>query len=99
MPYIERFDNNKIKGVHARLQPGIAEEFLEEDGAEYLQHLADKQGIVDALNAQIQSERANLPTWSQVVTAINNAFPDTAQANIIKKIARPVYTSLKKSVT
>ncbi len=47
---------------------------------------------------QVNSEKASLPTWAQVVSAINNAFPNNAQANIIKKIARPVYTYLKKTV-
>ncbi len=56
------------------------------------------QATTDALNAQVDSEKANLPTWAQVVTAIDNAFTNTAQASIIKKIARPVYTALKKSV-
>lgn len=54
--------------------------------------------IRDALDTQIESEKTALPTWTQVAIAIDNAFPDTAQATIIKKIARPVYTYLKNSV-
>ncbi len=51
-----------------------------------------------ALVSQIDSEKADLPTWVQMSNAIDNAFPDTAQARIIKKIARPVYTMLKRRV-
>ena len=54
--------------------------------------------ITDAFDAQIESEKVALPTWAQVKTAIENAFTNTAQASIIKKIARPVYTNLKKIV-
>lgn len=68
------------------------------DVAEYEQYLIDEQARTDGLNNQIESEKTALPTWTQVVNAIDNAFPDSAQANIIKKIARPVYTALKKSV-
>lgn len=68
------------------------------DVAEYEQFLIDEQATQDALDTQVESEKTALPTWTQVVTAIDNAFPDAAQANIIKKIARPVYTYLKNSV-
>lgn len=54
--------------------------------------------ITDALNAQIESEKTDLPTRTQVKTAIENAFPDTAQASIIKKLANVVYTLRKNSV-
>ena len=52
----------------------------------------------EAMEAQIETEKSDMPTWSQVVNAIDNAFTDNAQANIIKKIARPVYSYLKKTV-
>lgn len=68
------------------------------DVAEYEQYLIDEQAVKDALSNQIDSEKTALPTWAQVATAIDNAFPDAAQAGIIKKIARPVYTYLKNSV-
>lgn len=57
-----------------------------------------KKAAKDAMDTQVAGEKADLPTWAQVVNAINNAFTDNAQANIIKKIARPVYTMLKKEV-
>jgi len=57
-----------------------------------------KKAEEEALLTQISNEKTNLPSWDQVSGAINNAFPDPAQANIIRKIARPVYTYLKKRV-
>jgi hypothetical protein len=52
-----------------------------------------------AMEIQVQSEKTALLTRAQIATAIDNAFPDTAQANIIKKLANVVYTFRKNSVT
>ncbi len=95
MPYVKRL-NGTINGLFNRLQPGTAEEFLPLNDAEVQAFLNPGPTV---LETQIETEKADLPTWSQVATAIDNAFNDNAQANIIKKIARPVYTALKRSVT
>ncbi len=52
----------------------------------------------ESLDNQIESEKADLPTWGQVANAIDNADTVAKLQVIVKKIARPVYTYLKKSV-
>jgi hypothetical protein len=94
MVYVSR-QNGIINGVYNKIQVGYAEEQLADNNAEVV---AFFNPPLTALENQIESEKADLPTWAQVVTAIDNAFPDPAQANIIKKIARPVYTQLKRTV-
>lgn len=75
----------------------------EEKDAIVAEWTANKQKIDDkiaketAVENQVISERADLPSWNAVATAIDNAF-NAQQANIIKKIARPVYTYLKREV-
>lgn len=39
MPYVQRDGNNAVCGVYANLQPGYAEEWLEDDDAEVLAYL------------------------------------------------------------
>ncbi len=99
MPYIQRDGTGKIKGIYANFQIVYAEEYVDSSNTELVQYFADKQAKEDALIAQKESERTDFPTWVQVENAIDNAFTDSAQANIIKKIARPVYTYVKNSVT
>jgi hypothetical protein len=94
MVYVSR-NGGIINGLFNKKQVGYAEEQLADDNSEVV---AFRNPLPTPLENQIESEKADLPTWAQVVTAIDNAFPDPAQANIIKKIARPVYTQLKKSV-
>lgn len=84
------YDDEVVEWLDQRSQPTQTQLDAVTD-----QQVLDKEG---ALDAQIESEKTALPTWTQVVAAIDNAFTDTAQANIIKKIARPVYTHLKNSV-
>ncbi len=80
-------------------------ELTPQEEADQLEAWAASKAVSDvvmaaktALKAQVVNEKADLPTWAQVTTAIENAFPIVAQSNIIKKIARPVYTILKHSV-
>lgn len=39
MPYVQRADNNTVIGVYPNLQPGYAEEWLEDDDAEVIAYL------------------------------------------------------------
>ncbi len=68
---------------------------------EYNVFLAEESDLQDeaiVMENHVATERAALPTWIQVKNAIDSAFPDTTQAAVIRKIARPVYTMLKKTI-
>ena len=84
-------------GVRVTLTPEEEAAQIAEWDANKIKHDAE-QATQDALDTQIENEKTSLPTWTQVITAIDDAFPDTAQANIVKKIARVAYTYRKNSV-
>ncbi len=98
MPFIKRDGSNNIQGVYACKQSGYGEEYLAADSVEYLQYIGDEQQASDDLDAQRLADRVSLLTWAQIETAINNAFPDSAQANIVRKLARALYTVITNSV-
>ncbi len=66
----------------------------------------DLSGIGDSLkhrdsrphDEQIAGDIASFPTRDQIKTAIDNAWTDTTQRAIIKKMAMALYTLLKNSV-
>ncbi len=86
-----------VNGVRIELTSQEEAALRAQWAANKIEHDAETAEI-NALNTQISSEKTNLPTWLQVETAIDAAFTNNAQANIIKKIARPVYTYLKKTI-
>lgn len=47
MPWIQRDSTGKVKGVYARQQPEIADEFLEEGSEEVAAFLRGPVGLVD----------------------------------------------------
>lgn len=98
MPYIKRDGSNKIQGIFALKQFGYAVEYLADDDAELLQYYADIETKKNDLELQRLADRLSLLTWAQIETAINNAFPDSAQANIVRKLARVLYTLVTNSV-
>lgn len=58
-------------------------------------YIATKKAEEDAM-AVLETQKladilTNLPSWAQVETAIKNAFPTTAQQNVILKMARALY--------
>ncbi len=52
----------------------------------------------EELKSQVESEKLGLPTWAQVESSIDNADSLVKIQAILKKIARPVYSYLKKTV-
>lgn len=63
MPFVQRTSAGAITGVYARLQPGIAEEFLPADNGEVVAYLAPKPPIdlsnIDSLEKTIKATNLN----------------------------------------
>ena len=58
-----------------------------------------RQVLIDALNAQIDSDKTSLPTRTQVMTVIDN-IANLADAKVfLKRLSNVVYTLRKNSVT
>ena len=58
---------------------------------------AARQAEIARQAAKAQAILDNLPSWAQVEATINNAFPDLAQRNVVKKLARVVYWDVKNT--
>ena len=58
---------------------------------------AARQAEIARQAAKVQAILDNLPSWAQVEATINNAFPDLAQRNVVKKLARVVYWDVKNT--
>ena len=58
---------------------------------------AARQAEIVRQAAKAQAILDNLPSWAQVEATINNAFPDLAQRNVVKKLARVVYWDVKNT--
>jgi len=77
----------------------LQDEMIPED----YQALLDRFAVEDAAAAAaaaVTAQRAQdladaLPSWQQVSTAIDNAFPNLTQRSVVKKLARVVYWDVK----
>ena len=53
MPYIERDQTGKVKGVYHPMQSGYAEEFLPDDHADVIAFRAPKPALPDPMQARL----------------------------------------------
>jgi len=95
--FIQRDQTNAICGDYARLQPGIAEEEIDEASPEFVAYRAgpapDPRIAQDVQEAEADKQDAQIlatlnMTDAQIAAAINSAFPDPAQRAVIKRLAR-----------
>jgi len=97
--------SGKVKGHYAVPQPGMVLALLEDapddeskrDGVPGTAWIPDQEKIdarmaeVARIAAKTQAIVDNLPSWAQVKTAIDAAFPDAKQNSFMTKAIRIVY--------
>jgi hypothetical protein len=102
--FIQRDAQGKIQGCFAKLQPGIAEEFLADDAPEILLFFnppPDPRKVLDAQELTAAKADATLMslinmTPTDIGAAIDAAFTDPAQRVILKRICRVLVPTARR---